>query len=203
MTEIHYLSAIALAGEIGAGRLSSLEVVSHLIYRIEARDGAVNAVVVRDFDQALASAAEADARVARGESLPLLGVPMLAKESFDLAGKPTTWGFTWGPRRDRRIRRRSHRAAQGGRRSCPWQVERNGGAVGLADVQSRLRHHQQSLGPGEIPRRLLGRFVRGACGGFCTDGAWLGHRRLPTRAGAFLRCVRTQAQLGLGAWNRA
>jgi amidase len=96
MTDIHYLSAIALAGEIGAGGLSSLEVVSHLIDRIEARDDAINAVVVRDFDRALASAAEADARKARGESLPLLGVPMLAKESFDLAGKPTTWGFAWG-----------------------------------------------------------------------------------------------------------
>jgi amidase len=96
MMDIHYLSATELAGEIGAGRLSSLEVVSHLIDRIEAHDGAVNAVVVRDFERALAAAADADARLARGERQLLQGVPMLVKESFDLAGKPTTWGFAWG-----------------------------------------------------------------------------------------------------------
>jgi amidase len=96
MTEPHYLGAIELGEEIAAHRVSSVEVTQHLIARIEARDAETNAVVVRDFDRALTAAAEADQRIAGGDRLPLLGVPMLVKESFDLAGKPTTWGFAWG-----------------------------------------------------------------------------------------------------------
>lgn len=96
MVEPHYLGAIELGEQIAARRISSAEVTQHLIARIEARDAEINAVVVRDFDRALSVAAEADERVAAGERLPLLGVPMLAKESFDLAGTATTWGFLWG-----------------------------------------------------------------------------------------------------------
>ena len=63
------------------------------IARIEAGDGAINAVVVRDFDRALAAADRADAAAARGERLPFLGVPMTVKEAFDVAGLPTSWGI--------------------------------------------------------------------------------------------------------------
>ena len=40
-----------------------------------------------------AAAREADAALARGERRPLLGIPMTVKESFNVAGLPTTWGF--------------------------------------------------------------------------------------------------------------
>ncbi|PND65880.1 amidase family protein, partial [Escherichia coli] len=60
---------------------------------IEERDGPLNAVVVRDFDRARAAAAELDARIAQGFDGPLLGVPMTIKESYDVAGLPTTFGF--------------------------------------------------------------------------------------------------------------
>ncbi|MFM9924395.1 amidase family protein [Variovorax sp. H27-G14] len=63
------------------------------IARIEQRDGAINAVVVRDFDRARAQARAADAALARGERQPLLGVPMTVKESFNIAGLKTTWGI--------------------------------------------------------------------------------------------------------------
>jgi len=50
-------------------------------------------VPVRDFERALAAAAEADAALARGDVLgPLHGLPMTIKESYDIAGLPTTWG---------------------------------------------------------------------------------------------------------------
>jgi Asp-tRNA(Asn)/Glu-tRNA(Gln) amidotransferase A subunit family amidase len=88
MVEPHYLGAIELGDQIAAYRISSVEVTQHLIARIEARDAEINAVVVHDFDRALIAAAEADARIAAGDRLPLLGVPMLAKESFDLALVP-------------------------------------------------------------------------------------------------------------------
>ena len=62
------------------------------IARIEALDGKINAVVVRDFDRARIAADAADAALARGERRQLLGVPMTVKEQFNVAGLPTTWG---------------------------------------------------------------------------------------------------------------
>lgn len=49
--------------------------------------------MVRDFDRALQAAKEADAARARGQEEPLLGVPITVKESFNIAGLPTTWGI--------------------------------------------------------------------------------------------------------------
>ena len=85
--------AIALAADIAAGKLSAVEATEAAIARIESLDGPINAVVVRDFDRAMQQARDADARLAKGESAPLLGVPMTVKESFNVAGLPTTWGL--------------------------------------------------------------------------------------------------------------
>ncbi|MGH6971521.1 MAG: amidase family protein, partial [Caulobacteraceae bacterium] len=60
---------------------------------IEAKDGPINAVVIRDFDRAREGAKAADAALARGEAGPLLGVPMTVKESQRVAGLPATWGL--------------------------------------------------------------------------------------------------------------
>ncbi|WP_211317836.1 amidase family protein [Deinococcus yavapaiensis] len=73
--------------------VSALELCDAAIARIEERDAAINAVVVRDFERARAQARLADARLASGEHAPLLGVPMTVKEAFDVAGLPTTWGL--------------------------------------------------------------------------------------------------------------
>jgi amidase len=88
-----YRSARELVDALAARRVSSAELVAHAIARIEAVDGRINAVVVRDFDRARAAAAEADAALARGDRRPLLGIPMTVKEAFNVAGLPTTWGF--------------------------------------------------------------------------------------------------------------
>ena len=60
--------------------------------RIEALDEKLNAVVVRDFENAREAAKETDAALARGERKPLLGLPMTVKEAFNVEGLPTTWG---------------------------------------------------------------------------------------------------------------
>lgn len=86
-------SALGIAAAIARGETSAREQCELAIARIEASDGAINAVVVRDFDRALAAADRADAAIARGERLPFLGVPMTVKEAFDVAGLPTSWGF--------------------------------------------------------------------------------------------------------------
>jgi amidase len=80
---------------LAAGKVSALELADDAIARIEARDGPINAVVVRDFDRARDAARQADAALARGERRPLLGLPMTVKESHDVAGLKTTWGFEW------------------------------------------------------------------------------------------------------------
>jgi amidase len=85
--------AIELARLLAERKIGALELCDATIARIEQRDQEINAVVVRDFDRARDAARAADAALARGERKPLLGVPMTVKESFDVAGLPTTWGF--------------------------------------------------------------------------------------------------------------
>src|SRR4029453_4812351 len=61
--------------------------------RVGKYDGALNAVVVRDFDRARTRARAADRALARHQLWgPLHGVPMTIKESYDVAGLPPTWG---------------------------------------------------------------------------------------------------------------
>lgn len=86
-------SAIEIAKAIRSGETSALLECEAAIARIEARDGPINAVVVRDFDRARHQAREMDRRLAAGERAPLLGVPMTVKESFDIAGLKTSWGL--------------------------------------------------------------------------------------------------------------
>ncbi len=87
-------SALQTTAAVRAGATTAAQVCDAAIARIEARDGALNAVVVRDFDRARAAAGALDERIAQGFDAPLLGVAMTVKESFDVAGLPTTFGFT-------------------------------------------------------------------------------------------------------------
>ncbi len=82
--------AIELAGHIAAGHLSVVEAIDAAIARIERIDGDLNAVVVRDFDRARDAAKLVEKRATKG---PLHGVPMTVKESYNIAGLKTTWGF--------------------------------------------------------------------------------------------------------------
>ena len=85
-------SAGELAAALAARKVGALELTEQAIARIEARDGAINAVVVRDFDGAREAAKAADAALARGDRRALLGVPITVKESNNVEGLPTTWG---------------------------------------------------------------------------------------------------------------
>lgn len=84
--------AIETAAAIARGDLSPLEAVDAAIARIEALDGPINAVVIRDFDRAR-DTAKAMTAAGRGEDQPLFGLPMTIKESFDIAGLNTSWGI--------------------------------------------------------------------------------------------------------------
>ncbi len=93
MEDLCAKDAVTLAGMLRRREVSAREVIAAHIARIEALDGAVNAVVTRCFDAALAKAAAADAALARGESTGLLhGLPVAHKDLFDTAGVRTTYG---------------------------------------------------------------------------------------------------------------
>ena len=91
--DLNYGSIGALLGALHARKISASELLAHTIARIEALDGPINAIIVRDFDRAREAARAADAALGRGERRPLLGIPVTLKEPFNVAGLPTTWGF--------------------------------------------------------------------------------------------------------------
>lgn len=95
VTALWEMDAITLAGMMRGREVSAREVIAAHIGRIEAVDPAVNAVVTRSFDQAMAKAAAADQALARGEPPGLLhGLPVAHKDLVDTAKVRTTYGLT-------------------------------------------------------------------------------------------------------------
>ena len=88
-----FQTAEELATALRAGEVSSAELTDEAIARIERDNKAINAICVPDFEGARAAARAADQARARGEERPLLGIPVTVKESYDIAGLPTTWGL--------------------------------------------------------------------------------------------------------------
>lgn len=74
------------------GRTTATELVATALARIEASRGTLNAFRHVRAEAALTEAAEADRRLAAGERLPLLGVPVAVKDDTDIAGMPTHFG---------------------------------------------------------------------------------------------------------------
>ncbi|HEX6489391.1 MAG TPA: amidase [Candidatus Dormibacteraeota bacterium] len=92
-TPLWHLAASELADAIRRRSISSREAVQSHLDRIEAVNGAVNAVTTTLAEDALAAADAADAQLAAGAEVgPLHGVPFTVKENIDVAGSATTWG---------------------------------------------------------------------------------------------------------------
>jgi Asp-tRNA(Asn)/Glu-tRNA(Gln) amidotransferase A subunit family amidase len=62
MTDLHYLSAVDALRMFRTGELSPVELVSAVIARAEATEPVVNAFAETFYEQALAAAADAEAR---------------------------------------------------------------------------------------------------------------------------------------------
>jgi aspartyl-tRNA(Asn)/glutamyl-tRNA(Gln) amidotransferase subunit A len=86
------LSAGELARRVRERSLSAEDVTRACLDRIAAADGALGAFLLVLGERALARARAVDAAVARGEALPLAGVPVAVKDVLGLAGHPTTCG---------------------------------------------------------------------------------------------------------------
>ena len=93
MDKLHYKSAVEIAELIRSKKASAVEVLEHFLKRIERYNPKLNAIIWMNAERGRKRAREAEAALARGEVWgPLHGVPMTIKESFDVAGLPTTWG---------------------------------------------------------------------------------------------------------------
>ena len=92
MTLLDRLSAVAVAADVGAGRRTAVAVIDDVLRRLDAYDAIQPAAWIARFDPAAlrAAAAMVDERVARGETLPLAGVPFAVKDNIDVAGLATT-----------------------------------------------------------------------------------------------------------------
>ncbi len=94
MSELAYLPAHELARRLRRREIGALELLEHQLARVARLDPALNALPVLDADRARQRAREADAALARGQLWgPLHGVPITVKESFNVAGLPTTYGL--------------------------------------------------------------------------------------------------------------
>jgi amidase len=91
--ELLYASAAALAKAIREKKVSSEEVVSAYLRRIEEVNPKLNAIVQLTAEVARAQARDADAALARGEIKgPLHGVPFTVKDTIETAGVTCTSG---------------------------------------------------------------------------------------------------------------
>jgi len=91
--DLAFRSARELAGMIRKKKIGCLELLDHYLDRVERFNPKLNAVIWQDRDGARKRARAADRALAKGEVWgPLHGVPMTIKESYDIAGAPTTWG---------------------------------------------------------------------------------------------------------------
>ena len=88
-----FASAMGIAAAIRERQVSAVEVVEAHLARIDAVNGALNAVVQLAAERALDEARQADDALARGESSgPLHGVPITIKDSHDTEGIISTGG---------------------------------------------------------------------------------------------------------------
>ncbi|MXY65602.1 MAG: amidase [Gammaproteobacteria bacterium] len=95
MTIPHWqLNARTLARGIREGEFTAEAAVTSVLERIDTRNPAINAIVARCDDEALAAARKADDMVRRGVPLgPLHGVPVTIKINIDVQGQATTNGM--------------------------------------------------------------------------------------------------------------
>jgi Asp-tRNA(Asn)/Glu-tRNA(Gln) amidotransferase A subunit family amidase len=84
--------AYATASDIRAGRRSAADVTRSALEAIREAQPSINAFTVLLEEEAMAAARAADARAARGEFAPLLGVPVSVKDHIWMTGAPATNG---------------------------------------------------------------------------------------------------------------
>ena len=86
-------SATRLAADLRDRKIGCVELLDFFLARAEQHNPKLNAIIVWQIDKARDRARAADEALVKGQRWgPLHGVPMTVKESFNLAGLPTTFG---------------------------------------------------------------------------------------------------------------
>ncbi|MGR4878722.1 amidase [Streptomyces sp. LARHCF249] len=83
---------VEMTAALAEGSCSARELTERALHRIAAAQPRLNAFRTVRAEAALAEADAADRRLAAGERLPLLGVPLAVKDDMDVAGEPTSFG---------------------------------------------------------------------------------------------------------------
>ncbi|GIW42911.1 MAG: glutamyl-tRNA(Gln) amidotransferase subunit A [Candidatus Binatia bacterium] len=92
MVDLEWESLAEVSRRLDAGDISSVELTSRILERIEATEPKIRAFITVTAELALEQAREADRRRARGERGPLLGVPIGVKDVILTKGVRTTAG---------------------------------------------------------------------------------------------------------------
>ncbi len=93
MHELLGLTLLELRARLRDRRSSPVELMEAALKRIEETRETYNAVVaVRDRDELMSEAREAEARIVRGEARPLEGIPLGVKDLENVAGMVTSMG---------------------------------------------------------------------------------------------------------------
>lgn len=90
--EIALLPATGAVAHVHAGELTARPLVDASLAQIEALDPNLQAFITVRVDAARREAGEMDKRYAKGERLPLHGLPLAVKDDIDTAGTKTTYG---------------------------------------------------------------------------------------------------------------
>ncbi|MFF0215409.1 amidase [Streptomyces vinaceus] len=83
---------VETARALAEGSARARRLTEEALERIAAAQPVLNAFRIVRTEAALAEADAADRRLAAGERLPLLGVPVAVKDDMDVAGEPTAFG---------------------------------------------------------------------------------------------------------------
>ncbi|MGW1881683.1 amidase [Streptomyces sp. NPDC001970] len=92
MSTADFSGLVEQTRKLREGQVGARELVAASLARIEASRTVLNAFRHVRAEAALAEAEDADRRLAAGERLPLLGVPLAVKDDTDVAGLPTLFG---------------------------------------------------------------------------------------------------------------
>jgi amidase len=92
VSDLHELSASEQLRALRGGDICSRELTEHYLERIDRLDAEIGAFITVTPELAREEASRADARLARGEWSPLLGLPLGIKDLHATAGVRTTFG---------------------------------------------------------------------------------------------------------------
>ena len=187
--------AHVLSSEIGARRLSPVDLVDALLERIRTQDRKLHAFVEVYAEEARLAAEAADKAIRSGHVLgPLHGIPIALKDLIEIEGRVTTGGSeVW---RDRAIAVHRHAGAAADRRRADRDRQDPHGRVryGRLGHQPASRHAVESLGPQQRRAHPAGRAAARALPSrpARTLGDRHRYRRLGAVAGVVVRPQRAQ-----------